>query len=91
VRKTGGLADTVYPLAARSRQARQATGFHVERDTADALLAVVRQAVAVYQDQSMWNQLVLAGMTTDVSWARSAKVYDQLFVSLVRGKQPRAL
>lgn len=83
VRKTGGLADTVVPLTV---QARQATGFHVEEDTAEALLAVVRQAIAVYQDRSVWDQLIEAGMTTDVSWARSANVYDRLFQSLVRGE-----
>ena len=88
VRKTGGLADTVLPLTARARQVGQATGFHVEEDTAEALLAVLRQAVAVYQDRSMWDQLVKAGMTTDVSWARSANAYDRLFVSLVRGGKP---
>jgi glycogen synthase len=33
----------------------------------------------------MWEQLVKAGMSTDVSWARSADAYDRLFVSLVRG------
>ena len=38
VRKTGGLADTVVPLTVQARQAGQATGFHVEEDTAEALL-----------------------------------------------------
>ena len=85
VRKTGGLADTVFPLTA---QAGRATGFHVEEDTAEALLSVVRQAIAVYQDRSMWDQLIEAGMMTDVSWARSGHAYDRLFLSLVRGEQP---
>jgi starch synthase len=88
VRKTGGLADTVLGLPKLARQAGQATGFQVEEDTADALLAVLRRAVTVYQNRSMWDQLVEAGMTTDVSWARSANAYDRLFVSLVRGRQP---
>ena len=48
----------------------------------------LRQAVAVYQNRSMWDQLVEAGMTTDVSWARSANAYDRLFVSLVSRGQP---
>lgn len=88
VRKTGGLADTVLPLTVWDRQAEQATGFHVEEHSAEALLVVLRRAVAVYQDRSMWRQLVEAGMTTDVSWARSAKAYDRLFVSLVRRVKP---
>jgi starch synthase len=91
VRKIGGLADTVVPLPVQARQAGQATGFHVEEDTAEALLAVLRRAVAVYQDRSMWDQLVEAGMTTDVSWTRSANAYDQLFVSLVRQGKPHAV
>lgn len=89
VRKTGGLADTVVPLTALARQAGQATGFLVEKDTSDALLAVLRRAMAVYRDQPMWDQLVKKGMNTDVSWARSANTYDRLFVSRVReGKSP---
>ena len=84
VRKTGGLADTVVPLTAQARQAWPATGFHIEEDTASALLSVLSRTVAMYQDGSMWEQLVEAGMSTDVSWARSANAYDRLFVSLVR-------
>lgn len=88
VRKTGGLADTVLPLTVGASQAGQATGFHIEEDTAEALLVAVRRAVEVFQDRSMWSQLVQAGMTTDVSWARSAEAYDRLFLSLVNGGQP---
>ncbi|MCX5721015.1 MAG: glycogen synthase GlgA [Nitrospirae bacterium] len=87
VRKTGGLADTVVPLTEQARRAGGATGFHVEEDRAEALLSVLRRAVDLYQDRSAWDQLVEAGMKTDVSWARSAKEYDRLFVSLVRGGQ----
>jgi len=88
VRKTGGLADTVQPLTAWARQAGQATGFQVEEDTADALLSVLRRAVAVYQNRSIWGHLVQTGMTTDVSWARSAKAYNRLFILLVGKRQP---
>ena len=91
VRKTGGLADTVLPMPPQARQAGQATGFQVKEDTADALLAVLHRTVAVYQDRSMWDRLVKAGMTTDVSWARSANVYDRLFMSLVKGGQPHVV
>src|SRR5437660_272530 len=84
VRKTGGLADTVLPMPPQARQAGQVTGFHVEEGTAHALLAVLRRAVTLYQDRSIWDHLVEAGMTTDVSWARSANAYDRLFLSLVK-------
>ena len=91
VRKIGGLADTVLPLRTHATNGEQATGFHIEEHTEEALLAVLRRAIAVYQDQSIWGGLVDAGMATDVSWARSANVYDRLFVSLVRGQEPHVL
>ena len=83
VRKTGGLADTVVPLTPLALRPGHATGFHVEEASADALLAVLSRAVTVYHERSIWDGLVEAGMNTDVSWVRSAQVYDRLFASLV--------
>lgn len=83
VRKTGGLADTVVPFTPQDLQAGRATGFHVEDPTPEALLTVLIRAVTLYQDRATWQQLVEAGMNTDVSWVRSAQAYDRLFASLV--------
>jgi starch synthase len=91
VRKTGGLADTVVPLTAQTQQQGRATGFHVEEDTGEALFTVLCHAVAVYHDRSMWDQLVETGMQVDVSWARSARAYDRLFVSLINERQQHVL
>ncbi|HEY5444769.1 MAG TPA: starch synthase, partial [Pyrinomonadaceae bacterium] len=85
VRKIGGLADTVVPLTDDAQHVGRATGFYIEEDGADALLAVLRSAVKMYRDRSKWDQLIEAGMAEDVSWARSAKDYDRLFLSLVKG------
>lgn len=90
VRKTGGLADTVVPLTPRNAQLRKATGFHFEEITAESLLAVMKEAIAVYRDRSTWSRLIEAGMSTDVSWARSAGAYDQLFATLVSEAKRRA-
>jgi ATP phosphoribosyltransferase len=78
--------EKIYDIVALLKEVGLATGFHVEEDTAEALLAVLRLAVARYQDRSMWEQLVKAGMNTDVSWARSAGAYDRLFGALVRDR-----
>ena len=84
VRKTGGLADTVLPLPMQARRGAQATGFHVEADTAGLFWLSCAELWPCIRIDLMWDQLVKAGMTTDVSWARSANAYDRLFVSLVR-------
>jgi starch synthase len=82
VRKTGGLADTVVPLASGKSHAR-ATGFHIKEHTAKSLLSSVRNAIREFHDPNVWNRLIENGMSSDVSWARSAKTYDRLFASLV--------
>jgi starch synthase len=82
VRKTGGLADTVVPFTPTNVQSRKATGFQFEAATAESLLIVMKEAIAVYRDRSIWSRLISAGMNTDVSWARSAQEYDRLFTSL---------
>lgn len=83
VRKTGGLADTVVPFDAKQSQAVPATGFHVEKHTAESLQSTLRLAIRVFRDPAQWNRLIEAGMRTDVSWARSAKAYEELFRRVV--------
>jgi starch synthase len=83
VTRTGGLIDTVVPLNPETLRTGSATGFHVEAMTPKALLDAVRAAVSTYGRPEMWNQLVKTGMKYDVSWGRSAKSYESLFVSLI--------
>jgi starch synthase len=83
VRKTGGLADTVVPFTPKKPHSVHATGFHIKEHTAKSLLSSVRNAIRVFHDPNVWNRLIENGMSSDVSWARSAKTYDRLFASLV--------
>lgn len=79
VRRTGGLADTVVPYSPLAVKERRATGFIFGEATSEALLNTVLLALRVYRDPEEWRSLVLAGMRTDVSWARSARAYEQLY------------
>jgi len=83
VRKTGGLADTIVPLASQALKAGRVTGFHMVASRADALLDSVNHALTIYNDRATWNRIVEAGMKSDFSWTRSAKTYANLFMSLV--------
>jgi starch synthase len=84
VRKTGGLTDTVAPFVKENAQSGKATGFHIEAATSASLLAAMNEAIALYRDRVTWNRLVEAGMKTDVSWAKSAQAYEQLFLKLLK-------
>lgn len=85
VRRTGGLADTVLPYSPRAVREGRATGFTVNEATPEALLSTVLLALRVYADRTEWNSLIQAGMRTDVSWARSASSYAELYRRVLAG------
>ncbi len=70
VRKTGGLADTVF---------EGENGFVFEDQTAKALEAAVHRAVQAFGDKEQWEKIVRAGMTADYSWDKSAHEYVKMF------------
>jgi len=41
----------------------------------------------VYKEQQTWQSLIHAGMTVDLSWDRSAKLYVDLYRGLQGGKK----
>jgi starch synthase len=88
VTKTGGLVDTVASLDSHYKNADSATGFHIVVPTTHALVNAVREAVRAYRQSSLWSDMVRRGMKTDVSWAGSARSYEELFVSLVDAAGP---
>lgn len=85
VRNVGGLADTVVPVDGRLGVGGQATGFHIKAHTPEVLLDSLRDALKAYRNRPLWEALVTEGMRTDVSWTRSAQLYDALFRDVVEG------
>jgi starch synthase len=76
VRKTGGLADTVFDPA---DNADRANGFTFSEVSASALLGAMDRALALYRDSEDWLRLVRSGMQGDFSWRRSALRYLELY------------
>jgi starch synthase len=85
VRRTGGLADTVVPYSPSAIREGRATGFTFAEATPEALLTEVLLARHVYENRSEWRALIEAGMRTDVSWARSAQSYADLYQRIIEG------
>ncbi len=79
VRAVGGLADSVVDATADNLRSGIANGFSFVEYHADALLATVKRALAAYQDQQQWRQLVATGMSADWSWQRSARRYVDVY------------
>ena len=80
VRETGGLRDTVTPF---NEYTGEGNGFSFGAINADDMLHTLQYAVSVYYDNRPgWKGLVKAAMTTDVSWEKSAGIYEELYYQL---------
>lgn len=75
VRKTGGLADTVFDGE---------NGFLFEPYNPDELLRTLKKAIDVYRkDQNTWKAMVQTAMTQDWSWKKAAKIYFDTYLELL--------
>ncbi|NMC75416.1 MAG: glycogen synthase GlgA [Geobacteraceae bacterium] len=76
VRKTGGLADTVFD---RRDGVRDPNGFTFDDYTPEAFLEAITRALDAYRDRKSWDKMVRIGMHSDYSWEHSAAEYDALY------------
>jgi len=81
-RATGGLCDSIVDCTPGALADRTATGFLFGEATAQALLAAIGRAIAVYQDAPTWRALARNGMARDFSWDASAREYARLYSAL---------
>ncbi|MBU6207564.1 MAG: glycogen synthase GlgA, partial [Alphaproteobacteria bacterium] len=82
VARTGGLHDTVINANAAALEAGVATGVKFDLAGADALIAALHQAVALYADRPTWRMLQRNGMAADFSWSTSGAAYAALYRGL---------
>ncbi len=86
VRVAGGLAETVQAFDPASGSG---TGFRFAEPSAEALVAAVEQAIAVYQDEELRGKLVKNAMKQDVSWKGPARKYVKLYQKIMNSKTRR--
>jgi starch synthase len=77
VRETGGLADTVTPIA--SGESDAGTGILFGPYTPEALLDAVGRALALYGEPAAMQRVRRRGMAGDFSWTASARKYVHLY------------
>ncbi len=76
---TGGLADSIRDYSA---DPQTATGFLYSQKTTAGLIQAVNLALDVFQDKNAWRIMQTNAMTTDFSWATSARNYLDIYKSL---------
>jgi starch synthase len=90
VRATGGLADTIIDATPENLAAGVANGFVFQDYHDGALEHALRRACNAYRTQpKVWDRLVTTGMKQDVSWAKSAKRYEELYTRAIETRRTR--
>ena len=79
VHAVGGLKDTVLPYPNDN-----SNGFIFYSFNVDDMLGVIDYALSIRQNKEDWNDLMLRGMTADLSWSRSAKEYKNIYKMLIK-------
>lgn len=80
VRETGGLKDTVEPY---NEFENTGNGFTFDRYETGLLLDAINRAKTVFfTDRIRWDEMVQRDMAKDVSWAKSAAEYKNLYLEL---------
>src|SRR5262249_11000721 len=79
VRATGGLDDTVVDY---DETTRTGTGFKFGPEKADALVATLKRALALYKRKDAFDALGAQIMRPDHGWHRSARRYLELYERL---------
>jgi starch synthase len=78
-RATGGLRDTVLDYS----RSGKGTGFLFNKISSDALVKTIKRALAAYEDKRRWLGIQRRGMKQDFSWERSAKIYLDLYKTMI--------
>jgi starch synthase len=75
VRKTGGLADTVFD----PRDSAEPTGFSFAKYSSAELKKAVQRAIRAWRTGETWEKIMRRGMASDFSWHHSARKYEELY------------
>ncbi len=77
VRETGGLKDTVDPY---NKYEKTGDGFSFREINSDDFFAVLNIAVDLfYNEPKVFRMLQVNAMNRDVSWKKSAELYEQMY------------
>lgn len=79
VRAIGGLADTVRDI----QESPEGNGFTFDEESPEAFMDACDRAIALFEDEKSWLELIQRGMQIDFSWDRSAQDYIRLYQSIL--------
>jgi starch synthase len=84
VRATGGLDDTIKDFNPMNEDGN---GFKFKDYSAHSLLAAIQRALQVYRERTVWEKLMIRGMSADYSWNQSARAYLKVYQDTLTRKR----
>ncbi len=87
VRRTGGLADTVFDIDTSDLPEDQRNGFNFDFYDTGGIDWVLDRAIDCWTNQrEKWERIMLNGMKQDFSWKKPAAAYIELYTSFTEKK-----
>ena len=80
VRKTGGLADTVFPF---NPQTGEGNGINFEQFDDNDMANAIWRATELYRDKKQFAAVKKNAMSGDYGWDKSARLYEELYQSII--------
>lgn len=85
VHRVGGLADTVHNYKKYDAKSSQGYGIDFKEASKRAFIKAFHEALKLYSDKKSYNKIAKHNMNCDFSWKRSAQLYIQIYIALVKG------
>jgi starch synthase len=80
VRKTGGLADTIFDIETSSAPLEERNGFVFDHPDKEGVNWALDRALAYWKkDPKKWAQLIKQGIKKDFSWKQATLEYQRLY------------
>ena len=84
VRATGGLYDTIKPFGPGRAEG---VGFSFDKYEPDSFWRAFMEALTLFKQPEIWQQIMQNGMAVDFSWKSSASEYVRLYERVLAEKQ----
>lgn len=89
VRRTGGLADTIFDIDNSGRTDQMADGYTFDTPDNKAFESALSRAMDCwFHNQEKWRKMMVNGMNIDFSWNHPSNKYLDVYESLLQGKTP---
>lgn len=87
VRRTGGLADTIFDVDFSGKPLGQANGYTFDMTDPAAIEPPLERAIDCWlHNPQRWRQMVISGMQLDFSWNHPSDLYLEIYIALCKGK-----